>query len=242
MSVTTLRRAKSDSHGTRSIGPRRKSTEESWQRRKSELTRTQILEAAMDCLAKVGYAQTTTERIAKQAKVSRGAMTHHFKSRFAVFEAVAKYIADKRISEYDSILGEMESEIEAGLPTLRDMHQTMVMLHKYYAMPSFTALIELSRGARAEKRLMRVMEPLEKAIDERSSESIVRRFPFWKNIPQTRIVLTDLVHFTLQGVALDPATYVVGGRLNRLFDLLASIALREFEQAYNVTVRKRAPG
>lgn len=213
--------------------------EESWQKRKSELTRTQILDAAMDCLAKIGYAQTTTERIAKQAKVSRGAMTHHFKSRFDVFEAVAKHIADKRISEYNSFLGQMESEIESGLPTLGDMHQTMAMLHKYYAMPSFTALIELSRGARADKQLMRVMEPLERAIDQRISENIVRRFPFWKNIPDTRIVLTDLVHYTLQGVALDPATYVVGDRLERLFDLLANIALGEFERAYRAIQTKR---
>jgi hypothetical protein len=71
---------------------------DTWQAEKSQMTRTSILEATLQCLVQVGYAQTTTEKIASQAGISRGAMTHHFKSRAMVFNAVAKYIVEKHFA------------------------------------------------------------------------------------------------------------------------------------------------
>jgi hypothetical protein len=51
-------------------------------------------------------------------------------------------------------------------------------------------------------------------------------------------VITDLVHFTLQGVAADPTAYVGSDRLDHLIDLLASVALREFNAAYAARHRR----
>jgi AcrR family transcriptional regulator len=67
-----------------------------WQAQKSQLTRLRILQATVRCLVKVGYAETLTETIAKEAEVSRGAMMHHFKSRAEVFCAAAKFIVEQR--------------------------------------------------------------------------------------------------------------------------------------------------
>jgi len=49
-----------------------------WQQRKSIQTRIAILEAAIDCLERQGYARTTTQMIAQTARISRGAMLHHY--------------------------------------------------------------------------------------------------------------------------------------------------------------------
>ena len=62
-----------------------------WQAEKSLATRNQILDATLQCLVELGYTQTTTEKIAQKAGLSRGAMTHHFKSRADVFNAAAEY-------------------------------------------------------------------------------------------------------------------------------------------------------
>ena len=56
-------------------------TDKTWQQTKSENTRTAILDATLDCFYELGYGNTTTEKVAKQAGVSRGAMLHHFPSR-----------------------------------------------------------------------------------------------------------------------------------------------------------------
>ena len=65
--------------------PRGERQKEGWQAKKSAMTREAILEAAIHCIIDHGYAQTTTSLIADHANVSRGAMTHHFPSRFFFF-------------------------------------------------------------------------------------------------------------------------------------------------------------
>lgn len=205
-----------------------------WQAEKSHLTRLQILEATMQCLVDIGYAQTTTEKIAKKAGVSRGAMTHHFKSRAEVLAAAAQYITERRALEYDQVIKGVGMPVEDVPPTLAAMRDTMTVLQEYYAMPSFVALQELLRGARTDKELRKVMAPLEVALDEKISESIVKRFPVWASMPETSEVLRDLMLNSMQSIAMDPAPYLRGERLSRFLDLLARVGMSEFQRAYAV--------
>ena len=57
------------------------SRDKTWQQTKSENTRAAILEGALACFYDLGYRATTTEKVAKRAGVSRGAMLYHFPSR-----------------------------------------------------------------------------------------------------------------------------------------------------------------
>lgn len=195
--------------------------------------RMHILDATMRCLVDLGYTQTTTEKIAKQAGVSRGAMTHHFKSRDDVFSAAAAFITDIRVTEYDVAIAEVT--MSAGnAPTYEAMLSTIRALQSYYMKPSFLAFQELLRGARTDAQLNEVMAPLEQSLDERINASMVARFPVWakKELRQTGEVLRDLMMHTLQGVAMNPSPYLQGDRLDRLHDVLARTAMTEFRNAY----------
>lgn len=212
---------------------RGKSENGSWQAEKSHLMRMHILDATMRCLVEIGYTQTTTEKIARQAGVSRGAMTHHFKSRDDVFAAAAAYITDIRVSEYDTAMAEVT--LHAGnAPTYEAMLSTICALQAYYMKPSFLAFQELLRGARTDAQLNELMAPLEQSLDERINASMVARFPVWseQELRQTGEVLRDLIMHTLQGVALNPSPYLQGDRLARLHDVLAKTAMSEFREAF----------
>ena len=205
---------------------------DSWQAEKSEMTRASILEATVQCLVQIGYAQTTAEKIAAQAGVSRGAMTHHFKSRAMVFNAAAKYIIDKRAQEYERLIAGI-SVAPGTLPTEKHMRETMTVCHRYYASPTFVALHELLRGARTDKALKRAMTALEKSLDQKISDAMLKRFPYLSVVEETREMLMDLIMSAMQGVAVDMAPHLKKGkRLERLLDLLASVAMREFSEAY----------
>lgn len=205
---------------------------DSWQAEKSQMTRNAILDATLQCLVDIGYAQTTTEKIARQAGLSRGAMTHHFKSRAEVFIAVAKYITEKRAQEYDDLIGSVNVP-QGSLPALEHMRETMVICHRYFASPTFIALHELLRGARTDKELKRAITALEKALDQKISDAMLKRFPYLAAVEEYREKLMDLILSTMQGLAVDLAPHLKKGkRLERLLDLLASIAMREFNEAY----------
>lgn len=71
----------------RAAGPQTSKRDE-----KSRKARRAILSATMRCLAKYGYADTSTTRITKEAGVSRGAMTHHFPSKEELMVEATKWI------------------------------------------------------------------------------------------------------------------------------------------------------
>ena len=57
------------------------------QAERSAATQAKILEAAQNLIAEQGLAHTSTQDIARQAQVSRGAMLHHFPSRASLIQA-----------------------------------------------------------------------------------------------------------------------------------------------------------
>lgn len=218
---------------------RSKSGHGSWQAEKSHLMRLHILEATTQCLVNIGYTQTTTGKIAKQAGVSRGAMTHHFKSRADVFSAAAEYITDIRVREYDEAIRAVTQK-SGSFPTQESMRETLAALQNYYMKPSFTAFQELVRGARTHEQLNEVMTPLEDSLDERVSARMVARFPVWadEDLRDTGEALRDLIMHSLQGVAMNPAPYLQGDRLQRLHNLLAETAMMQFARVYEARQAK----
>lgn len=200
------------------------------QAEKSGITRAAILEATLSCLADIGYARTTADSIVKRAGVSRGAMTHHFKSRAEVFGAVAQFVVDRRAEEYDRLIGCIRVRPASEL-RLQDMRDTMAVLQRYYALPSFLALNELQRGARTDIQFRRAMLPLEKSLDRMISDSMVKHFPFLAELEDTRQVLMDLILSSIRPLATGMAPYLVGERLQRLLDRLAEVAMDEISNA-----------
>ena len=223
-------------HPTEDLGlPRRRRANavvrgSAWQAEKSEQTRAAILEATLACLLEIGYGQTTADKIVKRAGVSRGAMTHHFKSRAEVFDAAALVLIERRADEYDRMIGRIGVRAH-GMPTLQDMRATMAVLQQYFALPSFLALNELQRGARTDLAFRRAMVPLEKALDKKISDSMVKHFPFLAGVEETRQVLMDLILSTMRPIATGMAPFLSGERLQRLLDELAAVAHREINQA-----------
>lgn len=202
-----------------------------WQAEKSQATRNQILEATLQCLVELGYTQTTTEKIAQRAGVSRGAMTHHFKSRADVFNSAAEYIIDLRAAEYEGAVRRIKLPPE-NTPTYDSMLETVAMLQKYYYdRPSFIALQEMQRGARTDIDLQAVLQPLEQRLDDAKMVAMLKRFPFWTDYRQEGELLRDLIFHTLKGVAINSTPYMRGDRLKRLHHLLASVAMRVMEDA-----------
>lgn len=53
----------------------------------SEATRAALVEAARANFARLGYAATPIETVAREARVTRGALYHHFEDKRALIEA-----------------------------------------------------------------------------------------------------------------------------------------------------------
>src|SRR5439155_1026260 len=88
---------------------RRRSQEE-----RREATRGAVLDATVECLAERGYAGTTTTRIARRARVSRGALLHYYASKIELLTSAIDRIAiadDQRVSELIAVLKDLAAVV-----------------------------------------------------------------------------------------------------------------------------------
>ena len=58
----------------------------------AETTRTAIVEAAIAQFTADGFARSSIDAVAESARVTKGAVYHHFKDKTALFEAVGRVV------------------------------------------------------------------------------------------------------------------------------------------------------
>src|SRR5881409_4196646 len=75
-----------------------------------EPSRKQLMAAAVDCFARLGYQGTTIDRIARDAGVTKGAVYYHFRDKEQLlFEAVKDHVG-----EFErQVLTEVTPELDA---------------------------------------------------------------------------------------------------------------------------------
>jgi AcrR family transcriptional regulator len=211
-----------------SAGASREATESarlSRQAEKSLQTRQAILEATITCFVQLGYFNTTMEKIAQYAKVSRGAMMHHFASRADVIEKAAVYLAEKRLAEFEKLANSIIDPLPKGEdPQLIHMQQAVELNHRFYSLPSFEAGHELLLAARTDKKLAKVVRQSQKTVNDGIPRIILRLYPAWAKKSDVMLLMADLVHFTFRGVAMSHMDDLEPERLANLRQALGQIA------------------
>lgn len=77
---------------------------------RSRATRLALLEAAVGCLAELGWSGSTVTVVAELAGVSRGAAQHHFPTREDLFVAAVEHMTEARAEEIRRSTGNHRNE------------------------------------------------------------------------------------------------------------------------------------
>jgi AcrR family transcriptional regulator len=193
-----------------------------WQQTKSELTRTAILDAAVECFYDLGYANTTTENIANAAGVSRGAMLHHFPTRFDLIRAAVEHLNARRLAMF----AEEESRIQSGAEHSR-IEEGIDAYWNQLNSPEFVVFQELKVAARTDKDLEKVLAPALNAFNAAWYKAVKQIFPDLA-LSEAFERTNYLTLYLLEGMAAAR----LGGGTKVPVDMMLSWLKRELRRSY----------
>jgi AcrR family transcriptional regulator len=137
------------------------------QQDRSRATRRRLLEAAVECLAEVGWNGSTVAVVAERASVTRGAAQHHFPTREDLFTAAVEYMGTQRL---DAVRATADH-----LPPAGPERTTAVvsMLVELYTGPLFRAALHLWVAAATEEPLRERITALENRVGREAHRAAV---------------------------------------------------------------------
>lgn len=164
---------------------------------RSATTRLKLVEATIQCLYELGYHQTSTVVVTKRAKVSRGAMLHHFPSKADLMMAAMDYIRSKRGDAHRKHLERYKTEREQFL-------QLIDVLWEEFQTPTGVARIELMLGSRNDPDLRPRFSELNLELERIHKERIWARAERLGIKDRKKIdAFVQLYAAALRGLAID---------------------------------------
>ena len=216
-------------------------SDRTWQQAKSENTRTVILNAALQCFYERGFNNTTTEKVAREAGVSRGAMLHHFPSRFDLIKAAVHRLHQQRLEIFEVQEGQIQenaehSLIEAGIDDY------WAQLHS----PLFTVWNELRVAARTDVDLNNILKPAVREFDAKFSMLSARVFPdlaLSEEFERANLLTSFLLEgMAVNGVSKGPiADMMVPWLKAQLRQMFADVTDIDRDTAKKTKTRSKAP-
>ncbi|MEU5884040.1 TetR/AcrR family transcriptional regulator [Spirillospora sp. NPDC047279] len=149
------------------------------QQDRSRATRQRLLEAAIECLASVGWTGTTVTVVAERAGVSRGAAQHHFRTREELVTAAVEYGSDVRVDQVRERLDALTDERPSTLDVL-------TLLGEMYTSPLFRAALQLWVAASSDEQLRAQVVPLEARFGREAHRLTVEALGVDESVPGVR--------------------------------------------------------
>ncbi len=126
------------------------------QQDRSRVTRARLLDAAITCLAELGWTASTVAVVAERAGVSRGAAQHHFPTRESLFTAALENVSLQRGLDLKRELAE--------LPGSPGTAAVVELVFGFFTGSLFRAALALWVAASSEPQLREQIVPLEARI------------------------------------------------------------------------------
>lgn len=147
---------------------------DSQQEKKSAKTRETILEAALDCLAEHGYANTTLSLVCQQAKVSRGSLMYHYPTMLDLMVGVVDYAFYKHITAFRELIAKLTDEER------HDQNRGIAIEAQLYRSRETLVYLELRIASRTNNELRTILVPRARHHDRVRKEELLKVFPEWR--------------------------------------------------------------
>lgn len=123
-------------------------------REKSDAMRRRVCEAATSHLAEFGYYRTSIGKIASRARVSQGALQHHYGTKEELIAAVAQHVLQRSLKWFSLARIELARNPDAFAEIVRRSWR------EQFCSEDYGALLEILTASRADEALRGRITPL----------------------------------------------------------------------------------
>ncbi|MDJ0978564.1 MAG: TetR/AcrR family transcriptional regulator [Erythrobacter sp.] len=193
------------------------------QQQRSESTKALLLEATLDLIAAMGWANASTAAICERAGVSRGAQTHHFPAKTDLLIAAIKRNTSRFDEEFEQRTG------LDGSPRL-PLDEYLDLLWQGSQQPGFLECwIEALVAARTDPDLRERVADIDAraigAMKEQSARTDAAVTP-----DSDLYDLIELTIYLLRGMALQRGVHASEANQKRLFELWSALVRNHLDQ------------
>ena len=168
----------------------------SLQEQKSTRTRESILEAALDCLAEQGYANTTHNLICQRARLSRGALLHHYPSTQDLMVAVIDYAFYKHMATFSRLVSGLTEE------SRKDRNTAIAIDWQMCQSREMLVYLEMRAASRTNAELRSLFIPRARHHDLVWKEELLKVFPEWRDDMPKLDLTRRLIRAIIEGLTM----------------------------------------
>jgi AcrR family transcriptional regulator len=197
------------------------------QEQKTERARATICKATVTCLAELGYAETTINRVVDRARVSKGALQHHFPSKEDLMANTAAYLLARPLKHAElKQADQVDSNGHASIRTrLLDIWDQLTNTSAYLA------LLEILIASRTDKVLhKRIAAELKASIREIDEHFL----PFYGELARTDredlMLLMTANRCLMRGLLIEEQYGLSNARQRQVLERWLDLVAPELEQ------------
>ena len=180
-------------------------------------TRARLLDATLDCLARLGHAHTTTTEVCRSAGVSQGALFKHFDTKAALVAAAAEHLFASLVADYRAAFARVADDPDRPGAATR-------VLWSIFQQERLHAAFELYVAARTDAELARRLRPVAERHAENLREQARDLFPEAARANPDFEALVSVAVSAMQGAALGGPALRDGARDAQLLAFLERLA------------------
>jgi AcrR family transcriptional regulator len=189
------------------------------QQDRSRVTRERLVEAAIECLAEVGYAATSTNAVCERAGLSRGAQLHHFPSKHELLVGAVEHLLLNQIAQ-----------IQADIDTVRNAEDPVrAVIERIWASfcgSLYYAAAELWMAARTDPGLHAVVYSVERRLGHEIHSAFHDIFPAPVGGSPGFDQALDTAIYLMRGLAMTRILREDPGEEERILDLCTILLKR----------------
>jgi AcrR family transcriptional regulator len=159
--------------------------------------RVRLVDATIDLLVERGWAGMSTNDVVHRARVSRGALTHHFPSKAALMDAAAERLIGQRAADFATTFRLLP-------PEGRTIDAALDLLWSYFRGPTFSAVLELIVAARTNDELRTAISDAPERVVTESLSLFEELFPDAaaspNAVPGLRLALTLMTGLAVEQI------------------------------------------